>query len=128
MCTSTINKYGIAPISIQWKLVRGDTSTITVDFLELDEVTGFDTDGWKYSATTYDASGDTLDDLPVTVNGSSVTILAPASVSAYWGTGYKSVVAELPFDLQITMSNDSVWTPIVGTICVIGDITPGCSL
>lgn len=128
MCTSTIDKYGISPASIQWRVVRGDTATLKVDFLELDETTGFDTSGWEYSATTYDASGDILDDLPVTVDGHSVTILAPASVSAFWGVGYKNIVAELPFDLQITLEDNTIWTPIVGTVCVIGDITPGGSL
>jgi hypothetical protein len=42
------------------------------------------------------------------------------------------VVAELPFDLQITIPtdgpNDTIWTPVIGTICVLGDITPGGSL
>jgi hypothetical protein len=128
MCNSTIDKYGISPVSIQWRVVRGDTATLRVDFLELDEITGFDTDNWEYSATTYDSSGDILDDLPVTSDGSSITILAPASVSAYWGIGYKSVVAELPFDLQVTLDDGSVWTPIVGTVCVVGDVTPGGSL
>jgi hypothetical protein len=128
MCTSTIDKYGISPVSIQWRVVRGDTATLKIDFLELDELTGFDTSGWEYSATTYDASGDTLDDLPVTAEGSSITILAPASVSAFWGIGYKNIVAELPFDLQVTLDDNTVWTPIVGTVCVIGDVTPGGSL
>lgn len=128
MCTSIIDKYGISPISIQWKVVRGDTAILKVDFLELDEVTGFNTADWQYNATTYDASGDILDDLPVTSEGSSITILAPASVSAYWGSGYKNVVAELPFDLQVTLEDGMVWTPIVGTVCVIGDVTPGGSL
>lgn len=128
MCTSTIDKYGISPVSIQWRVVRGDTATLKVDFLELDELTGFDTSGWEYNATTYDASGDILDDLPVTAEGSSITILAPASVSAFWGIGYKNIVAELPFDLQVTLDDNTVWTPIVGTVCVIGDVTPGGSL
>jgi hypothetical protein len=38
----------------------------------------------------------------------------------------------LPFDLQITIpaatGEDTVWTPVIGTICVLGDITPGGSL
>jgi hypothetical protein len=37
------------------------------------------------------------------------------------------VVAELPFDLQIT-TNEIVWTPVVGTIRVLSDVTPGGSL
>ena len=41
------------------------------------------------------------------------------------------VVAELPFDLQVTISDageDTVWTPVIGTICVLGDVSPGGSL
>jgi len=38
----------------------------------------------------------------------------------------------LPFDLQITIpaasGEPTVWTPVIGTICVLGDITPGGSL
>ena len=48
-----------------------------------------------------------------------------------WGTAYKTIVAELPFDLQVQISDadeDTVWTPVIGTIRVLGDITPGGSL
>ncbi len=43
----------------------------------------------------------------------------------------KSVVAELPFDLQVnipTAGENTIWTPIIGTITVIGDVSPGGSL
>ena len=131
MCTSTINRFGASPASIQWKVVRGDTAQLSVDFLELDETTGFDCTGWTYNATTYDSSGDVLDELVTESEGHSVTILAPASLTLNWGSGYKNVVSELPFDLQVNIPADgenTIWTPIIGTITVLGDVTPGGSL
>jgi hypothetical protein len=131
MCTSTINRFGATPASIQWKVVRGDTAQLSVDFLELDETTGFDCDGWTYEATTYDSAGDVLDQLIVESEGNSVTIIAPASLTLNWGSGYKNVVSELPFDLQVNIpavGENTIWTPIIGTITVLGDVTPGGSL
>ena len=126
-----IEKVGASPAHIRWNVVRGDTATLNVDFLEDDEVTGFDVTGWSYIATVYDPNGDVLDDLIVDSEGSSVVITAPASLTEHWGSNYKSVVAELPFDLQVTISDadeDTVWTPVIGTICVLGDVSPGGSL
>ena len=131
MCTSTINRFGASPASIQWKVVRGDTAQLSVDFLELDETTGFDCDGWTYEATTYDSAGDVLDQLVVASQGNTVTITAPASLTLNWGSGYKNVVSELPFDLQVNIpevGENTIWTPIIGTITVLGDVTPGGSL
>jgi hypothetical protein len=34
-------------------------------------------------------------------------------------------VAELTFDLQVVIENETVWTPVIGTISVIGDVTGG---
>jgi hypothetical protein len=136
-CSPQIQKYGADPVSIQWKVVRGDTASLEVQFLELDETTPFDTDGWTFKATSYDPTGSVLDDLLVTATTGVVTITADACLTQNWGTAYKTVVAELPFDLQITIpgeaatgyqAEDIVWTPIIGTICVLGDITPGGSL
>jgi hypothetical protein len=131
MCSPTVEKFGATPANIQWTVVRGDSSSFTVSLLENDEVTEFDTEGWTFSATAYDPISDFLDDLPVTVDGSVVTVTAPASVTENWGTKYKSVVAELSFDLQAVVPDGSstiTWTPVIGTICVLGDITPGGSL
>jgi hypothetical protein len=131
-CSPQIQKYGADPASIQWKVVRGDTASLEVEFLEIDETTPFDTDGWTYKATAYDATGDVLDALTVTATTGSAVITADSCLTEKWGTTYKSVVAELPFDLQITIPadgpNDTIWTPVIGTICVLGDITPGGSL
>ena len=131
MCAPIIEKFGASPANIQWTVVRGDTATLLVEFLEDDEVTGFDTSDWTYTATAYDPVGDLLDDLAVEVNGHTATITAPASVTSNWGTAYKQVAAELKFDLQVTIEGgsgadaDMVWTPVLGTICVLSDITPG---
>ena len=131
MCAPIIEKFGATPANIQWTVVRGDTATLLVEFLEDDEVTGFDTSDWTYTATAYDPVGDVLDDLAVEINGHTATITAPASVTSNWGTAYKQVAAELKFDLQVTIEGgsgadaDMVWTPVLGTICVLSDITPG---
>ena len=131
MCTPTIEKLGATPAHIQWTVVRGDSSSLAVQFLEDDEVTGWDIGDWDFSATAYDVSGDFLDELVVNVSGHTATIFASSDLTKNWGTKYTSIVSELPFDLQATIPaglNDTeptTWTPVIGTICVLGDITPG---
>jgi hypothetical protein len=131
MCSPTIEKFGATPANIQWTVVRGDTATFRVDFLENDEVTYFDTSDWTYKATAYDKSGDLLDELTVEVEDGYVIVKAPADLTANWGSAYRSVVAELPFDLQVKIvdgTDITIWSPVIGTICVLGDVTPGGSL
>jgi hypothetical protein len=132
MCAPIIEKFGATPANIQWTVVRGDTATLLVEFLEDDEITGFDTTDWSYKATAYDPVADLLDDLAVEADGHIVTITAPASVTELWGSSaYKQVAAELKFDLEVIIEGgsgvnaDTVWTPVLGTICVLSDITPG---
>ena len=128
MCTPLIDKYGASPAFIKWTAVRGDTATLEVSFLDDDEVTEWDTTGWTVLATSYDPVSDTLDELTAVISDNVVTITAPASLTTYWGEKYQSVVAELKFDLQVTIpedGEDTVWTPVIGTICVIGNVTPG---
>jgi len=131
MCTPTTEKLGATPAHIQWTVVRGDSSTLAVEFLEDDEVTSWDIEGWTFLATAYDVAGDILDELTVNVSGHTATIFASADITKNWGTKYTSIVAELPFDLQATIpaspgdTEDTIWTPVLGTICVLGDITPG---
>jgi hypothetical protein len=75
--------------------------------------------------------GNVLDNLTVTDVNNKVTITAPASITENWGTGYNQVAAELRFDLEVIIEGgsgidaDTVWTPVVGTICVLSDMTPG---
>ena len=115
--------FGADPARIKWNIVRGDTSPLRVEFLQDDEVTYFDTSDWTYEATSYDPQSDFLDFLEVTPGEGYVDIMAPASITQFWGTGFKSVVTELTFDLQVTIDGETIWTPLIGTISVLGDIT-----
>jgi hypothetical protein len=131
MCVSNIEKHGADPANVQWRVVRGDSATLKVEFLDDDEVTHFDTENWEFIATAYDASGDILDDLPVISTHSGIAVIRLTSdITENWGTGFKTVVAEIPFDLQVIIPDEipTTWTPVIGTICVIGDISPGGSL
>ena len=115
--------FGADPARIKWQIVRGDTSPLRVEFLEDDEVTYFDTSDWTFEATSYDPQSDFLDSLEVIPGEGYVDIMAPASITQFWGTGYKSIVTELTFDLQVVIDENTVWTPLIGTISVIGDVT-----
>lgn len=135
MCSPSIEKLGASPANIQWTVVRGDTATLKVEFLEDDEFTKYDTGGWTFIATAYDPASDTLDLLTVeSYEDGIVYIIAKPNTTKNWGiTKYKPVVAELRFDLQATIPGDGVsggggdeitkWTPVVGTICVLGDVS-----
>ena len=135
MCSPLIEKLGASPANIQWTVVRGDTATLKVEFLEDDEITKYDTTGWTFIATSYDPASDTLDTLTVeSYEDGVVYIIAKPNTTKNWGiTKYKPVVAELKFDLQATIPGDGVsggggdevtkWTPVVGTICVLGDVS-----
>lgn len=116
--------FGADPAVIRWAIVRGDTSTIKIEFLDSDEVTYFDTSDWTYRASAYDKKTDILDELVVTASSGFVTITALPELTSYWGTTYSRSVAELEFDLEVTIG-DVVWTPVIGTISVIGDVSGG---
>ena len=115
--------FGADPARIKWNIVSGDTSPLRVEFLEDDEETYFDISDWTFEATTYDPQSDFLDSLEVTAGTGYVDILAPASITEFWGTGFKPIVTELTFDLQVTIDGETVWTPLIGTISVLGDVT-----
>lgn len=114
---------GADPANVVWQVVRGDTATLRIDFLENDEVTHYDTSNWIYTSTTYDFRGDVLDELEVEPGDGYVTITALPEITSLWGSGYRSTVAELAFDLEVVLDDDSVWTPVVGTIKVIADVS-----
>jgi hypothetical protein len=119
-----IDIFGADPANIKWRVVRGDTATLRVEFLENDEITYFDTEDWSFAATAYDFRGDVLDELEVTVFPGYIDIKASPEITDLWGTGFGSTVAELAFDVQATI-DDMIWTPVIGTITVLGDVTPG---
>lgn len=116
--------FGANPAILKWQVVRGDTSSLRVEFFENDEVTPFDISDWDFASTTYDFRGDVLDELEVSTGNGYVDIMASSEITDFWGTGYSVTVAELAFDLQVTIDN-SVWTPVIGTITVLGDVTGG---
>lgn len=117
--------FGADPANIQWSVVRGDTAILRVEFYENDETTAYDTSSWEYASSAYDYKGDVTDELEVVAGDGYVEITAPADITALWGTGYTRTVAELAFDLQVTVDRDTVWTPVIGTIKVLGDVTGG---
>jgi hypothetical protein len=131
MCTPQTQKYGAAPANINWTVIRGDTAVLQVQFYQPDETTSFNTTGWTYTSTVYNPSGEVLDTLDVTGAAGMVTVTAPASITEGWGSGYKSVVSELQFDVQVTIPSgniaieDTVWTPVLGYISVLGDVSSG---
>jgi hypothetical protein len=114
--------FGANPANIKWQVVRGDTASLRIDFYENDESTPFDTSDWEFTATSYDFRGDILDELEVEASEGYVIITAPAEITEFWGVGYNSTVAELAFDLQVVVDG-SVWTPVIGTITVFGDVS-----
>jgi len=131
MSTCSPEIFGADPVSIQWRVVRGDTGSLRVEFLQDNEIDFYDTDGWVFRATAYDQSGDILDALDCEPGEGFVDIKAYPSVTKNWGLRYNKNVAELPFDVQVTIPElieDTVWTPVIGTIYVLGDVTPGGTL
>ena len=117
--------FGADPSNIKWQVVRGDTAELKIEFYENDETTPYDTTGWEYAASAYDFRGDVTDELTVTSGPGYATIIVEPDVSQLWGEGYRQLAGELAFDLQVTVDNDTVWTPVIGTISVIADVTAG---
>lgn len=122
--SSIPQQFGAIPLNPQWTVVRGDTSVLKIEFYETDQVTPFDTSTWSAISAAYDYKGDVIDELNALVGPGYVEITALSTVTAQWGLGWKNVVAELAFDLQITIGS-TVWTPIIGTIRVLGDVSGG---
>lgn len=126
-CTPQTEIFGSDPANIQWRVVRGDTATIRFEFWENDETTPIDISTWTFSAHAYNPVTLTGYNLTTNVNDNYVDVIATSEVTSNWGTLNSSVVAELSFDLQVEKTDNTVWTPVIGTICVLGD-TPGGGL
>jgi hypothetical protein len=116
--------FGSDPANINWQIVRGDTSTIKVEFLDNDEIAYYDTTDWTYSASAYDRKTDIIDELEIEEHDGYVIITAPAEITSFWGSTYGGKVAELKFDLEVII-DDTTWTPVLGTISVLGDVSSG---
>jgi hypothetical protein len=113
---------GAEPQNIKWTVVRGDDASASFYWYEDDGVTAKDTTGWTYLASAYDPKTSTKYTLTVSSGAGYVTVSAANNMTATWGTGSSNIVAELIFDLQVTVSSKK-WTPIIGTIVVRSDIT-----
>jgi hypothetical protein len=113
--------FGSDPARVTWKIVRGDTSSINVSFLQDNETTPYSTVGWDFVSIAYDPKTDSEFELETSFASNVLTITAPSDVTVEWGSTYGSVVAELLFDLQVD-TGTQIWTPIVGTISVVGDV------
>lgn len=115
--------FGADPVNVQWQVVRGDTATMRVEFLDDDGETAFDISGWTFSASSYDPRSDVIDELQVTAGNGYVDITAPTEITSLWGGGYRSVSAELTFDVQAVIDSSTTWTPVIGTIKVLSDVS-----
>ena len=113
---------GAEPQNVQWNIVRGDDASALFEWYEDDGITLKDTSTWTYAASAYNPKTSTSYSLTCTAGTSNVTISIPNTTSILWGTGSNAIVAELNFDLQITISGKK-WTPILGKIIVRSDIT-----
>lgn len=113
---------GAEPQNIKWTVVRGDDISAKFEWYEDDGVTLKDTTGWTYLASAYNSKTSTKYTLTVASGAGYVTVSAANNMTATWGTGSSNIVAELIFDLQVTISSKK-WTPIIGTIVVRSDIT-----
>tara|TARA_B110000503_G_C7011580_1_gene355922 strand:- start:58 stop:441 length:384 start_codon:yes stop_codon:yes gene_type:complete len=123
LCAADI--LGANPVNIQWNVVRGDTATLRIDFLEDNEVTYLDVSTWAVEATAYDSKTETSYELQVSFIDEFVVILAEPNVTSQWGSGTKYRINELNFDVEVTLPDGSIWTPVIGTISVISDVTGG---
>lgn len=128
-CYSSVDKFGATPANIQWSVVRGDTAKLRVQFFQEDELTEYDTDNWTYISNVYNPITQTYDTLDIFEGAGYVDIIAQPSVTENWGDGYQNQIAELVFDLQVTIpavlpeTIDTVWTPVIGSISVLADTT-----
>lgn len=116
--------FGADPVNIRWTVVRGDTATLRVEFYETDEETYLDISEWVFSATAFNRREEIFDELDIEVYDGYVDIVASPDITETWGTGIGGRIFELSFDLQVEVEN-RIWTPVLGTISVLGDVTGG---
>lgn len=121
-CSNIPENFGADPAFVQWKVVRGDTARIRIEFYQADGETYYDISTWTFTSSAYDLKNGGFDTLTVTAGSGYVDITAPANLTATWGTGQTSVVTELSFDLEVTIDGE-VWTPVIGKITVLADVT-----
>lgn len=124
MYNSVQDAYGADPQKITWQIVRGDEARLRIEFWETDEITPQDTSSWSFSATARDIKTGTMYTLDTSNVLGSVDIIVQEIVTKTWGAGvYKDIAAELLFDLQVVIDGATTWTPVIGNIVVLSDVT-----
>ena len=113
---------GAEPQNVKWNIVRGDDVSAKFEWYEDDGVTLKNTTGWTYAASAYDPKTSTKYTLTTTSGSGYVTVSIASAMTGGWGVGSTNLVAELIFDLQVTIDSKK-WTPVIGTIAVRSDIT-----
>ena len=113
---------GADPQNVKWTVVRGDDISAKFEWYEDDGTTPKNTTGWTYAASAYDPKTATKYTLTTTAGSGYVIVSAANTMTDDWGTGSSNIVAELIFDLEVTISSKK-WTPVIGTIVVRSDIT-----
>lgn len=113
------------PLVFKWDVIRGDTAKLKVEFLENDETTYVDISTWDFVASVYDSSTSTREQLDIIIETGYVELIADPFITETWGIGSDPLgtVASIKFDLQVITSEDVTWTPVIGTINVVGDIS-----
>jgi hypothetical protein len=114
---------GSSPVNVKWNIVRGDTATLRIDFLEDDEVTPYNISSWVIESTVYNPKTGARNDLEITKNSGWIVVTARADITAQWGDGFRYRVNELNFDVEVTLADGTVWTPVVGVVSLISDIS-----
>lgn len=114
--------FGANPTNIKWTVVRGDTATLRIEFWNDTETALQNVSTWTFKSSAYDPKDGAYDLLTTTAGSGYVDIIAPATLTRTWGAGTTPVVAELSFDLQVTIGT-TIWTPIIGTIVVLADVS-----
>ena len=114
---------GSTPVNIEWNVVRGDTATLRVDFLEDDEVTPYDITNWGIEATVYNPKNGVTNELEITKNNGWIVVTAESDLTSQWGDGTRYRANELNFDIEVVLDDNTVWTPVLGVISLIADVT-----
>jgi hypothetical protein len=114
---------GSSPVNVKWNIVRGDTATLRIDFLQDDEVTPYNISSWVIESSVYNPKTGARNDLEITKNSGWIVVTARADLTAQWGDGFRYRVNELNFDVEVTLADGTVWTPVVGVVSLISDIS-----
>ena len=127
MTTCEPKIFGADPVNVKWSVVRGDTAILRVEFYEADEKTPLNISQWIFEATAYDAKTDTAFSLEIErdVPNGYINVVAESDVTSEWGLGIGGRIAELSFDVQVTKEDNMIWTPVLGRISILGDVTGG---